>query len=72
MVREDTIEFENDIPNKYNAKNPGFFPEEEVEMLRKRIMMRTPRESTKFFSPTFIITKALWWDTIDFELERVE
>ena len=26
-------------------------------MLRKRIMMKTPRKSTKFFTPTFIVTK---------------
>ena len=32
MVREDTIDFENGIPNKYNGKNPAFFPEEEVEI----------------------------------------
>ena len=32
MVRRDTIEFENDIPIKHNAKNPSFSLEEEVEI----------------------------------------
>ena len=30
MVKEDTIEFENDIPKKHNAKIPHFSPEEEL------------------------------------------
>ena len=33
MVRGDTIEFENNIPTKDNAKNPSFSEEEEVEIL---------------------------------------
>ena len=32
MARGDTVEFENDIPPKYNAKNPSVSPEEEVEI----------------------------------------
>ena len=32
MVRGDTIEFENDIPTKHNAKNPSFSPVEEEEI----------------------------------------
>ena len=32
MVRGNTIEFENDIPIKHNAKNPIFSPEEEVQI----------------------------------------
>ena len=32
MARGDTVEFENDIPPKHNAKNPSVSPEEEVEI----------------------------------------
>ena len=64
MVRGDTIEFENDIPTKYNAKDPSFslVEEEEIqvileEMLHKRIIRETTHESTEFVSPTFIVKK---------------
>ena len=64
MVRGDTIEFENDIPIKHNAKNPSFSPEEEVEiqvileeMLHKQIIRETTHESTEFVSPIFIVKK---------------
>ena len=64
MVRGDTIEFENDIPTKHNAKNPSFSPveEEEIqvileEMLHKRIIRETTHESTEFVSPIFIVKK---------------
>ena len=47
MVRGDTIEFENNIPTKDNAKNPSFPEEEEVEiqvileeMLHKQIIRK--------------------------------
>ena len=47
MVRGDTIEFENNIPTKDNAKNPSFSEEEEVEiqvileeMLHKQIIRK--------------------------------
>ena len=30
MIRRGTIEFENDISIKHNAKNPSFSPEEEI------------------------------------------
>ena len=62
MVRRDTIEFENDIPIKHNAKNPSFSLEEEVEiqvtlseMLRKQIIRETTHETKGFFSPIFIV-----------------
>ena len=32
MIRGDTIEFENDISTKHNAKNTSFSPEEDVEI----------------------------------------
>ena len=64
MVRGDTIEFENDIPIKHNAKNPSFSPEEEVEiqvileeMLHKQIIRETTLESTEFVFPIFIVKK---------------
>ena len=64
MVRGDTIEFENDIPTKHNAKNRSFSPVEEVEiqvileeMLHKRIIRATTHESTEFVSPIFIVKK---------------
>ena len=51
MVRGDTIEFENDIPIKHNAKSLSFSPEEEVEiqvileeMLHKQIIRETTHE----------------------------
>ena len=63
-VRGDTIEFENDIHTKHNAKNPSFSPveEEEIqvileEMLHKRIIRETTHESTEFVSPIFIVKK---------------
>ena len=47
MVRGDTIEFENDISIKHNAKDPSFSPEEEMEiqvileeMLHKQIIRK--------------------------------
>ena len=64
MVRGDTIEFENDIPMKHNAKNPSFSPEEEVEikiileeMLHKQIISQSNHKSTEYVSPIFIVTK---------------
>ena len=75
MVRGDTIEFENDIPTKHNAKNPSFSPEEEVEiqvileeMLHKQVIMETTHKFTESVSPNFIVKKP---DKINFELERV-
>ena len=65
MVRGDTIEFENNIPTKDNAKNPSFSEEEEVEiqvileeMLHKQIIRETTHEPTEFVSPIFIVKKA--------------
>ena len=79
MVRGNTIEFENDIPTKHNAKSPCFSLEEEVkvqfileEMSHKRIMRETTHESTEFLTPIFKVKMYDWWDTIHFELERVE
>ena len=60
MVRGDAIEFENDIPKKYNAKNPSFSPEEEVEIqsyLGRNVTKQIIRESTEFVSPIFIVKK---------------
>ena len=61
MVKGDNIEFENDIPIKYNAKNST---EEEVEihvileeMLLKQIIRETTHIATEFLSPIFIVTK---------------
>ena len=60
----DTIEFENDVALKYNAKNPSYSPEEEVEiqvileeMLHKGTVKETTRESEEFRSPIFIVKK---------------
>ena len=60
----DTIEFENDVALKYNAKNLSYSPEEEVEiqvileeMLHKGIVTETPHESEEFRSPIFIVKK---------------
>ena len=65
MVRGDTIEFENDILIKHNAKNPSFSLEEEIEiqvileeMLHKQIKRETTHESTEFVYPIFIVKKA--------------
>ena len=62
MVRGYSIEFENNIPTKHNAKNPSFSPEEAVdiqvileEMLYKRIIRKTTHEATEFVSPIFIV-----------------
>ena len=62
MVKRDTIEFENDIPIKHNARDPSFSPEEEVEiqvileeMLHKQIIKETTHEATEFVSPIFIV-----------------
>ena len=64
MVKEDTIEFENDIPKKHNAKIPRFSPEEELEIqvtleeiLHKQIIRETTHEATEFVSPIFIVKK---------------
>ena len=60
----DTIEFENDVALKYNAKNLSYSPEEEVEiqvileeMLHKGIVTETTHESEEFRSPIFIVKK---------------
>ena len=60
MVRGNTIDFENDIPIKHNAKNPSLSPEEEVEiqvileeMLHKQIIRETTHEAREFVSPIF-------------------
>ena len=62
MVKRDTIEFENDIPIKHNARDPSFSLEEEVEiqvileeMLHKQIIKETTHEATEFVSPIFIV-----------------
>ena len=64
MVRGDTIEFENDILIKHNAKNPSFSLEEEIEiqvileeMLHKQTR-ETTHESPEFVCPIFIVKKA--------------
>ena len=64
MVRGDTIEFENDIPIKHDAKYPSFSPEEEIEMevileemLHKQIIRETIHETTESVSPIFIVKK---------------
>ena len=64
MVRGDTIEFENDIPIKHDAKYPSFSPEEEIEMevileemLHKQIIRKTIHETTESVSPIFIVKK---------------
>ena len=64
MIRRDTIEFENNISIKHNAKNPSFSPEEEIEiqvilkeMLHKQIIGETTRETTELFSPIFMVNK---------------
>ena len=38
MVRGDTIDFENDIPTKHNAKNPRFSPEEEIQIILEEML----------------------------------
>ena len=55
VVRGDTIEFENDIHIKHNAKNPSFSLQGEVEiqvileeMLHKQIIRETTHKSTEF------------------------
>ena len=65
MVRGDTVELENGIPIKHNAKNPSFSPEKEVEiqviledMLDKQIKWETTHESTEFVSPIFMTKKS--------------
>ena len=64
MVRGDTIEFENDIPIKHDAKYPSFSPEEEIEMevileemLHKQIIRETIHKTTESVSPVFIFRK---------------
>ena len=64
MVRGNTIEFENDITKKHNAKNPSFSPKKEVEIkvsleeiLYKQIITGTTHESAEFVSPIFIVKK---------------
>ena len=64
MVRGNTIEFENDITKKHNAKNPSFSPKKEVEIkvsleeiLYKQIIRGTTHESAEFASPIFIVKK---------------
>ena len=68
MVWKNTIEFENDILTKHNAKNLSFVLEEEVEivmiekiileeMLPKRIIRVTTHESTEFLPLIFIAKK---------------
>ena len=46
MVRGDTIEFENDIPTKHNAKNPSFSPveEEEIQVILEEMHKRIIRK----------------------------
>ena len=51
MVRGDTIEFENNILTKDNAKNPSFSEEEEAEiqvileeMLHKQIIRKSVKK----------------------------
>ena len=39
MVCKDTIEYENDILTKHNAKNPSFFLEEEVEIVMIEVIL---------------------------------
>ena len=49
MVRGDTIEFENNISIKHNAKNPSLSPGEEVEtqvILEEMFYKQTIRETT--------------------------
>ena len=62
MTRGDSIEFENDILIKRNAKNTSFSPGEEVEiqvileeMLQKQTIRETTHESTEFVSLIFIV-----------------
>ena len=64
MVTGDTIEFENDITIKHNAKYPSFSSEEEIEMevileemLHKQIIRETIHETTESVSPIFIVKK---------------
>ena len=64
MIRKDTIEFENDISIKHNAKNPSFPSEEEIEiqvileeMLHKQIIGETTHETTELVSPIFMVNK---------------
>ena len=38
MVRGDTIDFENDIPTKHNAKNPRFSPEEDIQIILEEML----------------------------------
>ena len=62
MTRGDSIEFENDILIKRNAKNTSFSPEEEVEiqvilgeMLQKQTIRETTHESTEFVFLIFVV-----------------
>ena len=62
MTRGDSVEFENDILIKRNAKNTSFSPGEEVEiqvileeMLQKQTIRETTHESTEFVSLIFIV-----------------
>ena len=64
MIRRDTIEFENDISIKHDAKNSSFSPEEEIEiqviseeMLRKQIIGETTHETTELVCPIFMVNK---------------
>ena len=63
-LEEIILSLEMTFPQKHNAKNLSFSPEEEVEiqiimeeMLHKRIIRETTHESTEFASPIFIVKK---------------
>ena len=78
MVRGDTIEFENYIPRKHNAKNTSFSPEKEVEiqvileeMLHKRIIRETTHESIEFVSPIFAEKSPVGWTRLILNFEEL-